>query len=213
MATVKLYTAIARAVGAAQRCEIPGATCAEGGPKHRARIDALVREHCPSGSGFDMGTKFDHDRSKPYQRIRRGDIRRRAQFRCIGVLIMQAGRRIAGLLTMIRTQRELRVAFWRDHPNLSRRLISGEYCTDTRVAWCDYIDACARAGYITAELAQRATLQPSPTRREYEIQGNYGSGWETENTETTYADARRSLREYRENGPGQYRIVTRRVKA
>src|SRR5574337_494655 len=71
MATVKLYTAIARAVGAAIRCEIPGASCAEWGPKHRARIDALVRERCPSGSGFNNGTKFDHDRSRPDRLILR----------------------------------------------------------------------------------------------------------------------------------------------
>lgn len=50
------------------------------------------------------------------------------------------------------------------------------------------------------------------TRDEWEIQGNYGYGWETENTETTRHDAVRSLREYRANGPGQYRIVKRRIK-
>lgn len=50
------------------------------------------------------------------------------------------------------------------------------------------------------------------TRDEWEIQGNYGYGWECENTEDTRKDALRSLREYRENGSGQYRIVKRRIK-
>lgn len=49
------------------------------------------------------------------------------------------------------------------------------------------------------------------TRTEYVVQGNYGYGWEDENCEETYEDARRSLREYRENGPGAYRLITRRV--
>lgn len=46
---------------------------------------------------------------------------------------------------------------------------------------------------------------------EWIVQGNYGTGWEDENTETTRADGKRSLREYRENGPGEYRLVKRRV--
>ena len=44
------------------------------------------------------------------------------------------------------------------------------------------------------------------------IQGNYGYGWDDENTELTYRDARRSIKEYRENGSGNYRLVKRRVK-
>jgi hypothetical protein len=54
--------------------------------------------------------------------------------------------------------------------------------------------------------------RPRVTRDEYIVQGNYGHGWEDENTETTWPDARRSLREYRENGPGLYRLITRRVR-
>ncbi len=50
------------------------------------------------------------------------------------------------------------------------------------------------------------------TRDVFVIQGNYGQGWEDENEETTREDARRSLREYRENGPGQYRRITRRER-
>ena len=37
------------------------------------------------------------------------------------------------------------------------------------------------------------------TRDRWYIETNYGYGWETENSEYTRADARRSLREYREN--------------
>ncbi len=118
---------------------------------------------------------------------------------------------------MIKTQKALRAAFWRDNPDASRRMIpaySGKgriYCTDTRVAWCEYIDAQARAGIISEGLASRATLQPYRATFEFDIQGNYGQGWETENTELSRLQALRSLREYRENGPGEYRMVRRRV--
>lgn len=47
---------------------------------------------------------------------------------------------------------------------------------------------------------------------EYEIQGKYEGGWETVNTETTRADAERSLREYRENEPDySHRMRIKRV--
>ncbi len=50
------------------------------------------------------------------------------------------------------------------------------------------------------------------TRSVYIIQGNYGyHGWEDENEEDNFVDARRSLKEYRENGPGLYRLIRRRV--
>jgi hypothetical protein len=47
---------------------------------------------------------------------------------------------------------------------------------------------------------------------EWEIQQNYGQGWECANTETTYKDAKRSIKEYREN-MGQYptRMIKKRV--
>jgi len=63
------------------------------------------------------------------------------------------------------TQRELRRAFWQEHPTLQRRRIpdySGNgmmHVTDTRVAWCDWLDALSKdRGGISQELAQRATL-------------------------------------------------------
>lgn len=33
--------------------------------RHEDRILAIVKEHLPSGSGFDSGTNFDFDKSKP----------------------------------------------------------------------------------------------------------------------------------------------------
>ena len=47
---------------------------------------------------------------------------------------------------------------------------------------------------------------------EHAIQGNYGHGWEDECCEETRREAHERLREYRENGPGAYRLITRRVK-
>lgn len=43
------------------------------------------------------------------------------------------------------------------------------------------------------------------------VQGNYGygHGWEDENIELTREDGERSLKEYKENGPGAYRLITR----
>lgn len=51
-------------------------------------------------------------------------------------------------------------------------------------------------------------------RKEYIVQGSYGygHGWEDENAEETYREGLRSLREYRANGPGIYRLITRRVR-
>ncbi len=67
---------------------------------------------------------------------------------------------------MITTQAELRAQFWQDHPEYAKQarrrgtLSKGQnaQCTDTRVAWCDYVDHMARSGSITESLAQRATL-------------------------------------------------------
>jgi hypothetical protein len=64
----------------------------------------------------------------------------------------------------ITTQKDLRRAFWDAHPKLSRRkrpngFGSGtHYPIDTRVAFCDWIDAMARSGVISQALASRATL-------------------------------------------------------
>ena len=49
------------------------------------------------------------------------------------------------------------------------------------------------------------------TRDEWEIQGNYGQGWECVNTEYTRQDAKRSIKEYRDSEPYPFKIVKKRV--
>ena len=51
------------------------------------------------------------------------------------------------------------------------------------------------------------------TYDEYEIQGNYGQGWEMVCAGETHKDARARLKEYRENEP-QYphRIIKKRIR-
>lgn len=50
------------------------------------------------------------------------------------------------------------------------------------------------------------------TQDEYQVQGNYGQGWELETAEDNRKEARTRLREYRENMP-QYphRLIVKRV--
>jgi len=50
------------------------------------------------------------------------------------------------------------------------------------------------------------------TRDEYELQGNYGQGWECLTTEATFREAKERRREYVENEGGSYRIKARRVR-
>jgi hypothetical protein len=48
---------------------------------------------------------------------------------------------------------------------------------------------------------------------EYEIQGNYGYGWDMVTTEETRKEARAQVKCYRENEPrAAHRIVKKRVK-
>ena len=70
----------------------------------------------------------------------------------------------------------------------------------------------SRARYFYAYLS-RAAAGPK-WGIEYVVQGNYsyGHGWEDEDFSEKREDARERLREYRENGPGSYRLVSRRVK-
>ena len=62
------------------------------------------------------------------------------------------------------TSREVRRAFWRDHPYLSRKKItdySGTgkmYTTDTRGAFVDYVDALSKSGLVSEAVANRVTL-------------------------------------------------------
>ena len=59
----------------------------------------------------------------------------------------------------ITTQKALRKAFWADNPSLSRkRGRDGDYTTDTRCAFVDYVDARSKDGTISRALAYRVTL-------------------------------------------------------
>lgn len=61
---------------------------------------------------------------------------------------------------MITNQKDLRDAFWEAHPELTRKGNQKQnlYPTDTRVAWCAYVEYMNRDGQISDALAQRATL-------------------------------------------------------
>ena len=51
------------------------------------------------------------------------------------------------------------------------------------------------------------------TKDIWNIEANYGNGWETECSYDTYAEARRDIKEYRASyAIATYRIVKRRVK-
>ncbi len=58
----------------------------------------------------------------------------------------------------ITNQRDLRRAFWEAHPNVSRSKYLGDYLTDTRCAFVDYVDMLSKDGTISEALAHRATL-------------------------------------------------------
>jgi len=65
---------------------------------------------------------------------------------------------------MFTNQKQIRAAFWETFPDLPRRQItdySGTgkmYQTETRCAFCDFLDALHRDGQISDALASRATL-------------------------------------------------------
>lgn len=50
------------------------------------------------------------------------------------------------------------------------------------------------------------------TRDKWDIETNYGYGWEVENTEYTREEAKRSLKEYRENTNAMVRCIKRRER-
>lgn len=64
----------------------------------------------------------------------------------------------------ITTQKQIRALFWETFPDLPRWKIrdhSGAgtmYPTDTRCAFCDFLDSLHRDGMISDALADRATL-------------------------------------------------------
>lgn len=63
----KLYQQIARSFDAYLRCIDNANSLWEG--RHREQIDGLVKDHLPSGSGFDSGTEFDWDKSTPQKLV------------------------------------------------------------------------------------------------------------------------------------------------
>ena len=59
------------------------------------------------------------------------------------------------------TQGQVRKAFWQGAPHVMRkRLKSGDYPTDTRCEFVDFVDMLARDKHISEDLARRVTLIP-----------------------------------------------------
>jgi hypothetical protein len=59
------------------------------------------------------------------------------------------------------TQKQVRAAFWQEHPTASREIVKGFercYVCDTRCAFVDFVDMLARNGDISEDLAARVTL-------------------------------------------------------
>jgi hypothetical protein len=67
---------------------------------------------------------------------------------------------------MFTNQKQIRAAFWQEHPGLddearARRTRSkgqNAQTTDTRCTFCDWLDTLHRDGQVSDALAQRATL-------------------------------------------------------
>ena len=61
-------------------------------------------------------------------------------------------------------QKQIRAAFWEQHPEADRRKITDHagtgkmHTTDTRCAFVDFLDSLHRDGQISDALANRATL-------------------------------------------------------
>lgn len=49
------------------------------------------------------------------------------------------------------------------------------------------------------------------TEDEFQIHGQYAYGWEEVTCESSWKEARQRLKEYRENEPGRFKIVVKRV--
>lgn len=59
---------------------------------------------------------------------------------------------------------------------------------------------------VTWPKGQRVTVD------EYDVEGDYGYGWEIVTCESTYSEARKRLREYERELPGYYQISHKRVR-
>lgn len=56
-------------------------------------------------------------------------------------------------------------------------------------------------------------MRERKTYNEFQIHGFYGYGWEEVTSETTYKEANKRLKEYRENEPEtQFKIIKKRIK-
>ena len=114
----------------------------------------------------------------------------------------------------MKTQKDLSAAFWGDNASASRKRIpnySGNgfmFCTDTRVAFCDYVDALQKNGVISQALAQRATLKNPP--RKFHI-NRFGQGQrETVDEFDTRKEARAMLSEYQMSDPSAQHYLSSR---
>ena len=59
------------------------------------------------------------------------------------------------------TQGQVRKAFWQGAPSVMRkRLPNGDYPTDTRCEFVDFVDMLVRDGHISESLGQHVTLEP-----------------------------------------------------
>ena len=62
---------------------------------------------------------------------------------------------------MITSQKKIRELFWEYHPECTKKKekISKDYCTDTRVTFCDFIENLSRSGHITDKMMNKVTLK------------------------------------------------------
>ena len=65
----------------------------------------------------------------------------------------------------------------------------------------------SRARYFHACLVRAFNAKVN----EYTVQGYYGGKWEDLTASLDHKEARNDLKAYRENAPGAYRLITRRV--
>lgn len=62
---MKLYQQLAQTLSSFIFCRDGDIDRQEWQDRHETRLEDLVKEHLPSGSGFNAGTKIDLDESKP----------------------------------------------------------------------------------------------------------------------------------------------------
>lgn len=62
----------------------------------------------------------------------------------------------------ITTQAQVRAAFWQgvayETGSIQRKKVNGDYTTDTRVEFVDFVDHLQKSGIISEKLAQKVTL-------------------------------------------------------